>query len=60
MRMIEEVLADPAGGIGKPEPLLHDMSGQWSRRITEEHRMVYRIRNFDVLFAVARWHYGRR
>jgi toxin YoeB len=60
MRMIEEVLADPGEGIGKPEPLVHDMGGQWSRRITEEHRMVYRIRNFDVLFAMARWHYGRR
>ncbi len=59
MRMIEEVLAHPQGGIGKPEPLLHDMAGHWSRRITAEHRMVYRVRNADVLFALARWHYGR-
>lgn len=59
MRMIEEVLADPGSGIGKPEPLQYDMGGQWSRRITGMHRMVYRIRNFDVLFAMARWHYDR-
>lgn len=60
MRMIEEVLADPGSGIGKPEPLQHDLAGQWSRRITEEHRMVYRVRNLDVLFAMARWHYAGR
>jgi toxin YoeB len=60
MRMIEEILANPDEGIGKPETLRHDMAGQWSRRITGEHRMVYRISNFDVLFAMARWHYGRR
>lgn len=61
MRIIEEVVADPLGaGIGKPEPLQHDMAGAWSRRITDEHRMVYRIRGSSVVFALARWHYGRR
>jgi toxin YoeB len=61
MRMIEEILADPlGGGIGKTEPLQHDMAGHWSRRITDEHRMVYRIRTSGVVFAMARWHYGRR
>lgn len=60
MRMIEEVLADPRRGVGKPEPLLHDMAGQWSRRITDEHRMVYQVRDSVVLFAMARWHYGGR
>lgn len=58
--MIEEVLADPQGGMGKPELLQHEMAGNWSRRITDEHRMVYRVRNSFVLFAMARWHYGRR
>jgi toxin YoeB len=61
MRIIEEIMADPLGtGIGKPEPLQHDMAGAWSRRITDEHRMVYRIRGTAIVFALARWHYGRR
>ncbi|HYR07372.1 MAG TPA: Txe/YoeB family addiction module toxin [Longimicrobium sp.] len=61
MRIIEEVVADPlGGGIGKPEPLQHDMAGTWSRRITDEHRMVYRIRGTAIIFALARWHYDRR
>lgn len=59
MRMIEEILREPGKGIGKPEPLQYDRGDHWSRRITGEHRLVYRIRNFDVLFAMARWHYDR-
>jgi toxin YoeB len=42
-RLIEECRRDPYAGIGKPEPLKHDRSGWWSRRITEEHRLVYRV-----------------
>jgi toxin YoeB len=61
MRIIEEVMADPLGnGIGKPEPLQYEMAGTWSRRITDEHRMVYRILGSSIVFALARWHYGRR
>lgn len=61
MRIIEEIMADPLGaGIGKPEPLQYEMAGAWSRRITDEHRMVYRIRGTAIVFALARWHYGRR
>ncbi len=42
-RLIKETLRDPFGGIGKPEPLKHDLKGYWSRRITDEHRLVYKV-----------------
>ena len=41
--MIKETLRDPFGGIGKPEPLKQDLKGYWSRRITDEHRLVYKV-----------------
>jgi toxin YoeB len=59
MRLIEDVLRDPISGLGKPEPLRHDSHGQWSRRITDEHRLIYRIRQSGILFMYARGHYGR-
>ena len=48
---------DPYEGIGKPEPLKHAFSGYWSRRITDEHRLVYRISNDRLEIAQARYHY---
>ena len=56
-RLIEDVLRDPFEGIGKPEPLRHVLSGAWSRRITEEHRLVYLVDGDDVLILQARFHY---
>ncbi|MCI0625902.1 MAG: Txe/YoeB family addiction module toxin, partial [Acidobacteria bacterium] len=44
-------------GIGKPEPLRHALAGYWSRRITEEHRMVYKSSSADLLLAQLRYHY---
>lgn len=44
-------------GIGKPEPLRHALSGYWSRRIDQEHRLVYRCEGEDILIASARYHY---
>ncbi|MEV6322012.1 Txe/YoeB family addiction module toxin [Nocardia sp. NPDC051787] len=41
--LIKATLSDPLEGIGKPEPLKHDLAGYWSRRITQEHRIVYRV-----------------
>lgn len=41
--LIAAILCDPFDGIGKPEPLKHDLAGYWSRRITQEHRIVYRV-----------------
>jgi len=57
IRLIKEIDRDPFDGIGKPEPLKHDMTGFWSRRITDEHRLVYSVENNQVLIAQARYHY---
>ena len=46
-------------GIGKPEPLRHEWAGWWSRRITQEHRLVYRVSDDGVEIAVCRFHYGK-
>ena len=56
-RLIEAALRDPTSGIGKPEPLRHLLSGAWSRRITDEHRLVYLIDGDDVVILQARYHY---
>ncbi|GAC1610678.1 MAG: Txe/YoeB family addiction module toxin [Mycobacteriales bacterium] len=56
-RLIEDVLRDPVAGIGKPEQLRHVLSGAWSRRITEEHRLVYLVEGNDVVILQARYHY---
>jgi toxin YoeB len=56
-RLIDDVLRDPFTGIGKPEQLRHVLSGAWSRRITEEHRLVYLVDGDDVVILQARYHY---
>ena len=56
-RLIQEVMREPFSGVGKPEPLKHALAGFWSRRITDEHRMVYRIEGKSVLLAQLRYHY---
>ncbi len=55
--LIRHSCRDPFQGVGKPEPLRHLLKGFWSRRITEEHRMVYRIENEILLIAQLRYHY---
>ena len=57
MKLIEAILRDPFSGIGKPEPLKHLADGAWSRRLTEEHRVVYLVRDDRVDFLQARYHY---
>jgi toxin YoeB len=57
LELVEAVLDDPFGGIGKPEPLRHELAGCWSRRITQEHRLVYRVTESRVYFLQARYHY---
>jgi toxin YoeB len=57
MQIIEAVLRDPFQGIGKPEPLKHVLSGAWSRRLTQEHRIVYIVSQDKVQFLQARHHY---
>jgi toxin YoeB len=55
--LVEAVLRDPFAGIGKPEPLKYLGSGVWSRRITQEHRLVYVVQGARVDFLQARYHY---
>ncbi len=55
--LVESIRRDPFNGIGKPEPLRHLGPGIWSRRITREHRLVYRVKDDRILFAQARYHY---
>ena len=57
LELVEAVLADPFVGIGKPEPLRFEMSGTWSRRITQEHRLVYKVTVDRIYFLQARYHY---
>jgi toxin YoeB len=56
-RMIEQIRVTPQTGIGKPKPLKHDWSGYWSRRINQQHRLVYQFDNETVIVAQARHHY---
>jgi toxin YoeB len=55
--LIEAVMRDPFTGIGKPEPLKYLSSGVWSRRLTQEHRIVYLVRDDRIDFLQARYHY---
>ncbi|MFF8533463.1 Txe/YoeB family addiction module toxin [Streptomyces sp. SAS_267] len=57
VRLIGEIQRDPFTGIGKPEPLKGDLSGYWSRRIDDEHRLVYRATEKEVVIIKARYHY---
>ena len=56
-KLIHETQREPFAGIGKPEQLKHALSGFWSRRITDEHRMVYRIEGDALMIAQLRFHY---
>lgn len=55
--LIKEIQRDPFEGVGKPEPLKHALSGYWSRRINDEHRIVYKIHDGAILIAQLRYHY---
>jgi toxin YoeB len=55
--LVEATLREPHAGIGKPEPLKHQLRGCWSRRIDQEHRLVYRIEKEGIVFLAARFHY---
>lgn len=55
--LIKEIGRTPFEGIGKPEPLKHALSGYWSRRINDEHRIVYKIEGDRLLIAQLRYHY---
>lgn len=57
LRIVRETLRAPYTGIGKPEPLRRQLAGLWSRRLTQEHRVVYEVTDEAVLFLQARYHY---
>jgi toxin YoeB len=56
--LIKEIQRTPTQGIGKPEPLKHTLSGYWSRRINDEHRIVYKHQGDTILIAQLLYHYG--
>jgi len=55
--LIKAIQQDSFKGVGKPEPLKHSLSGYWSRRINDEHRMVYKVVGGDLTIAQLRYHY---
>jgi toxin YoeB len=57
-QLVEVILRTPFEGIGKPEALKGDLSGYWSRRINDEHRLVYTVKPDDVIIIACRYHYG--
>ncbi len=56
-KLIKETKRQPFEGVGKPEPLKHGLAGYWSRRINDEHRMVYKVTDDALLLAQLRYHY---
>jgi toxin YoeB len=58
-QLIREIKREPFSGKGKPEPLKHVLSGYWSRRITDEHRMVYKVQEDALFIAQMRYHYSK-
>ena len=57
LELIKDVWSDPFSGIGKPEPLKHELSGCWSRRIDKKHRLVYEVREDKIRILACRYHY---
>lgn len=57
LSLVEAILRDPFDGLGKPEPLKHLAPNTWSRRLTQEHRIVYLVREHRIDFLQARYHY---
>ncbi len=57
-QIVQVVLRAPYDGIGKPEPLEGDLSEYWSRRVNDEHRLIYRVTENAVIFIACRYHYG--
>lgn len=57
--LLRDCTRSPFSGIGKPEPLRGDLSGWWSRRISDEHRLVYRVRDDQIEIAQCRFHYRK-
>ncbi len=59
VELIKDIERHPFSGIGKPEPLKYELKGLWSRRITDEHRLVYKVSDTEILFYSCRFHYKK-
>lgn len=57
VNLINESLCQPFAGIGKPEPLKHSLKGCWSRRITDEHRLVYKVTDREIIIISCKFYY---
>lgn len=57
IRLLQDIRRDPFKGIGKPEPLKGNLQGSWSRRITDEHRLVYKVTEESILVQSCKYHY---
>jgi toxin YoeB len=57
VRLIKDIERSPFSGLGKPEPLKHELQGLWSRRITDEHRLVYKVAEEEIVIVSCRFHY---
>lgn len=57
VRLIQETQSDPFAGIGKPEPLRHELAGCWSKRIDDEHRLIYQVSDDKIRNLACRYHY---
>ncbi len=57
LRLVQETATDPFGGIGKPEPLKHELASCWSKRIDDEHRLVYQVTEEKSRILACRYHY---
>ncbi|RIK37790.1 MAG: Txe/YoeB family addiction module toxin [Chloroflexi bacterium] len=55
--LIKDIQRNPFTGLGKPEPLRHELQGYWSRRITKEHRLVYKVTDDEIIVASCKYHY---
>ena len=55
--LIKDIQREPFRGLGKPEPLRHELHGTWSRRINDEHRIIYRVTNEELVIVACKYHY---
>lgn len=58
IELIKDIDRHPFQGLGKPEALKHDLSGYWSRRINQEHRLVYKVTNNEIIILSCKYHYS--
>ena len=57
--LLKDIVRSPFSGLGKPEPLKHQFKGYWSRRITDEHRLVYKVTDETIVVVACKFHYGK-